>query len=498
MQGRHPPICGSILCLCLAISVFAHPVSAAAPERPLIFLPGILGSKLIDENDKIVWGNRKSYFNFRNLALPADDSDIKIKPDGVIDSITIVWPFKVKQYGGLRSTLSDLGYVEEQNLFIFAYDWRRSNYKNAALLEELIKNTPALQSGEFDLIAHSMGGIVSLILIHELEAGKRVKNFITLGTPYFGSLNAFEIFLSGFSGASNFMSEIGTSEDNIRSVMFSFESGYELLPSYSLCCVQGVPNSQHGTPIELYQATFWLDEWLPDGFSTDENKSFISDSLERGKQLRELIRKPIPATVEHYMFAGGKFDTRAQVYFDEQGTITHFRRMSGDGTVWLQSATRFDQRKARVSFRKHARIFDDKGLKVELGWILTPDGPLTNFAATVEEVKFESKAGISFDVDFVYFEASPVLVALGQPVKARMELTGAEITATNETFQFNVCIDLPTDTGDETCSAMQEVAETDESRNFEVTFDIPVEGDFTFNLAELPGVEDYFSVIDPE
>ena len=196
------------------------------------------------------------------------------------------------------------------------------------------------------------------------------------------------------------------------------------------------------------------------------------------------------------MFAGDKFDTRAQAYFDDKGKITHFRRLGGDGTVWLQSATRENESDARVSFNKHSRIFDDKGLKVELSWILTPDGPLTDFAAVVEELEFDSTAGNTIPVDLVSFEVSPAVVTLGKTVTIRMELSGAEITSSDDNFKFIVCADIPSSDGTETCFDLLEVSASDSSRNFEAGLDVDVPGDFTIRLERLAELEDYFAVVE--
>src|SRR4030095_15259362 len=102
-----------------------------------------------------------------------------------------------------------------------------------------IDATPALSGQPFDIVAHSMGGLVAIILAHEQPAGANLVILVTLGTPFFGSVNAFETSLDGFSGVKDFMAGIGASRSEIRSVMLSFESGYELLPAYTNCCILG-------------------------------------------------------------------------------------------------------------------------------------------------------------------------------------------------------------------------------------------------------------------
>jgi hypothetical protein len=141
----------------LFLSLLVSPISAAAkPQRPLIFIPGILGSVLSDSQG-VVWGNRYSFVNFAKLELPIDQSAHKtqLHAPGLIESIQILGPWKVHQYDGLLKALSEIGYVEGKDLFVFAYDWRRSNFDTARDLESFIKHTKNLDGKEFDLLCHS-------------------------------------------------------------------------------------------------------------------------------------------------------------------------------------------------------------------------------------------------------------------------------------------------------------------------------------------------------
>jgi hypothetical protein len=47
----------------------------AKPCRPLIFIPGILGSQLLDKDNHIVWGDASSFKNFSRLALAPGGED---------------------------------------------------------------------------------------------------------------------------------------------------------------------------------------------------------------------------------------------------------------------------------------------------------------------------------------------------------------------------------------------------------------------------------------
>src|SRR3989344_8668463 len=73
----------------------------------------------------------------------------------VLDPITHI-------YDNLIDTLLANGYVEDETLFKFPYDWRKSNVITAQLLADKIQEIKEIcECVHVDLIAHSMGGLVA-------------------------------------------------------------------------------------------------------------------------------------------------------------------------------------------------------------------------------------------------------------------------------------------------------------------------------------------------
>jgi hypothetical protein len=99
----------------------------STPERrpPTIFIPGIMGSKLVKDGETI-WG-----------AYPYDPYKLiydlqERKPSAyILDSITVAnWPLDERAYGKyVKGMYSDL--AAEDWFRNFAYDWRQSNQKSA-------------------------------------------------------------------------------------------------------------------------------------------------------------------------------------------------------------------------------------------------------------------------------------------------------------------------------------------------------------------------------
>jgi len=123
----------------------ACPIAQAdpVPERPLVLVPGIIGSQLCEDSGAVVWGNRWSLWNLEKLEITGRPTDKKLKPCGLVEQIQILGKFwTVDQYNLLLAALKGAGYEQsKKNLFLFAYDWRQSNVETAKLLSELIQKT---------------------------------------------------------------------------------------------------------------------------------------------------------------------------------------------------------------------------------------------------------------------------------------------------------------------------------------------------------------------
>jgi hypothetical protein len=133
---------------------------ALAQRRPLIFIPGILGSRLARaSNDSELWPLATSHVG---LTLDPDDpARIEdIVPTGTIRSVT-AFGITSQFYGPLLDSLVSAGYQidgDARDLFVFAYDWRKSNAENAINLRNRIESVRSLHSGsDVDIVAHSMG-----------------------------------------------------------------------------------------------------------------------------------------------------------------------------------------------------------------------------------------------------------------------------------------------------------------------------------------------------
>lgn len=395
------------IALCI---VLISPLKANAPERPVVFIPGIVGSVLSEQDGAVVWGKLSSLRgkNFHKMdLLPETGTAVPIVPTDVLRAIPLPFgPIEVGLYSGiidflvgkksLKNRITGDGYtgeyVEGETLFVFSYDWRRSNFANALALDAFIeKNIP---TGEFDLIAHSMGGLVSRIMISQRgpsglctaetadqgglsasdyqdmcravygaspsgqypsdhlnaprPSAERLHTFIEMAVPHYGSVNVAATLLEGWGKVSEVL--LG-GKAAIQNTVLSMAAPVELLPTYENCCARGKVNLRGNQVVPALDETFWLELLLAFGEEPclyercEVRKALFKNGMENRKIIDEIMDAGLPSTVKanHGIIGRKVKNTREVVYVDFSATgngegVTYRQNAEGDGTVHRLSA----------------------------------------------------------------------------------------------------------------------------------------------------------------
>jgi len=395
---------------------------AARTQRrnPVIVIPGILGSKLVDgRTQRVVWGafsrdyaNPQTPDGARLVALPMREGATlaelrdEVRPDGVLDRVRLNLlglPVELQAYVNILATLGVGGYRDQllgqagavdygplhYTCFQFDYDWRRDNVENARRLAEFIREKRAYcakaaprESGlaepgmkfdmKFDIVAHSMGGLVTRYFLMYGDAdlpadgstpsvtwagARDVERVILIGTPNAGSVEALYELVNG--------AEIGpTLPTYSPAVLGTMPSVYELMP-----------RGRHGALVEaadesrkienicdpaLWERMKWglaspgqereLKWLLPDVHDAAARRRIALDHqakcLKRAEQFAAALDTPAtpPAGMSLYLFAGDAVETVAAAAADAKtGSLRIVRRAPGDGTV-LRSSALMDER----------------------------------------------------------------------------------------------------------------------------------------------------------
>ncbi len=375
----------------------------------VIVIPGILGSKLRDgESGQLVWGafekstaNPETPQGARLMAIPMEKGvplsklTDNVHSDGALDRVKVSLfglPIELNAYVNILSTLGAGGYLDDQlasnelnnidygddhfTCFQFDYDWRLDNVENAKrlnafieekrayILEEYKKRGIDKDDVKFDIVAHSMGGLVTRYFLRygkndlpqdgsipevTWDGAQYVDKVIIIGTPNAGAVGAVENLFEGPS----FGPLLPKYEPAIIGTM---PSSYQLLPrTRHRAILDGNRNE-----VDIMDADLWVEngwgladpnqahvlEWLlPDVSDPNERREIAIDhlrkSLKRGKQFQEAIDQPAnpPENLKLYLLAGDAIPTGSAVTVDsskEHYKITDYE--PGDGTVTRSSA----------------------------------------------------------------------------------------------------------------------------------------------------------------
>lgn len=230
-------------------------------KRPIIIIPGILGSELVNsETKERVWINL-SAAKTDGLSLPispnlAQNRD-KLVATRIIERATIssflpdVSIYEaliqaVERYGGYAKgdwENPDAGSGALDKYYVFAYDWRLDNASNARLLTrkiEELKQKIGDAELRFNVIAHSMGGLVARYAamygdtdLPSADGEKPVPNWngaehfnkiFMFGVPNEGSMETLSLLLKGY--------QVGGFNINVlnREAAFTAPAVFQLLP----------------------------------------------------------------------------------------------------------------------------------------------------------------------------------------------------------------------------------------------------------------------------
>ncbi|MDM8151655.1 lipase/acyltransferase domain-containing protein [Priestia megaterium] len=302
----------------------------AKPNKQIIIIPGIMGSKLKEEALSIWIPHIKAIDKDLHIKLKYNKNKKNILSDGVLPLF----------YGRLKTCLEDYAlYVDELD-----YDWRKDNFEHFKSLYNKIK--PDVD--EVILVAHSMGGLIAKAFLNHysdinnfkekekkdinLEIVQKITKLITMGTPWGGAPAAYKALKHG-AGIPYDKAPLIMTARKTKEIVHTFESVYQLLPNE-----QYYQNYDDNCKLPFIEYNGkMLSNW-PDVYN-EVYKSLLKrenfDFEREFARFQSLIARDIK--VEHHEIIGYGKGTFCAFRKDQKGKTTAIFG-DGDGTVPLTSA----------------------------------------------------------------------------------------------------------------------------------------------------------------
>ncbi len=368
-----------------------------SPE-PVIFIPGILGTKLnkVSNNEEVWPGNLLLPFDFHLnfLSLSTSSTELPnqlIKTNEILDQATL-------GFNVYRDILEKLtSYAEQNNVPLYQnpYDWRRDLSKTALDFGKIIQAADASSTTQkTDVVVHSMGGLLLKEYLRTANTTNNIDKIVFLGTPHLGAIKAAKVLLYGDSLGIPVLNA-----ERARVITQNSPAVYELLPSRKYSNISGsyiVDNrssNQDTTKALSFASTtqflkdFGLNHTLVDRAST------FHDALDNYS---------LPASTTVYNIVGcGNTDTigKITVLDHDKKTISY---TLGDKTVPLESAVAVTSSKRYYSKASHANLVKDTGVLNQI------ENILNNHPDTIADGVSTSSAFCAFDKKIAFATHSPV------------------------------------------------------------------------------------------
>lgn len=303
----------------------------AQGNPPVILIPGIAGSELRHRvtNERVWFKTVKSRSEDIRLPLQSDPTAMHddLIPTDVIRGVK-VGPITVSDiYGEFITAMSVRGGYHEEKwsapssngdhdaLYVWPYDWRLDIVTNARRLVRDIEtlkaklNRPDLK---FDLIGHSMGGLISryALMYGDIDltpAGSAFKptwsgaafidRIVLMDTPNDGSPMALDALINGYT-YNGVRIDLPGVQDTSRFTVFSIPSIYQLLPAPGKLRV--FDDGLKPVNIDIYDPHVWSrygwnpieDSNIVDHFPADERRAarpYFEAALQRARRLHEAL-----------------------------------------------------------------------------------------------------------------------------------------------------------------------------------------------------------------
>lgn len=364
-------------------------------KTPVLIVPGLTGTELKDGND-LLWAdlNRMGTDVGDNfLDKLSFNSDLKssyssINTSNVINSETFLGARVFDYTESLITDLKSQGYIENENLFTFPYDWRygvTGKYSDgktntdllAQKIQEILQQTGA---DEVDVVAHSMGGLIVKQYVANHLNDNHIGKAVFVGVPNTGAPYAAKTLLQGDNLGMFFVSDA-----EIKKITANMPAMYDLLPTQQYYDAKGsfittIDKGLAGINPTVKNLTFSeTKSFLTDDHNLNELAVSNAENLHTQNFDNFDLRT---AGIDLYAIDGCRAGTLGKIVEVKSKTILGQDVISyqkpemtpGDGTVPLESATNLpvDPDKKFYSLKgEHGKLMSQDGTRQQIVNILS-------------------------------------------------------------------------------------------------------------------------------
>jgi len=245
-------------------------------------------------------------------------------------------------YDNLWASFKENGYEEEKNLFDLPYDWRNSNIMTAEKLKNKIASIKDdTKVSKVDVVAHSMGGLVTRQYIENSLSQNDIDQLITLGTSHRGSPKAYlrwEAAEGFFSGVDKVIKNIFLLEAHAR----GYDSLLEYIHSNVISVKELLPDYAYLEKAATGEMKQYPDDYPRNEFLEVLNKSDRLEKLDKISFINIIGKTEKESTISKFRVVDstedGKWEHGMPENFYDETTNRGIVYGTGDETVPLSSA----------------------------------------------------------------------------------------------------------------------------------------------------------------
>ncbi|MBV9241486.1 MAG: hypothetical protein JO314_05710 [Acidobacteria bacterium] len=283
-------------CLTAIVAAACLTGYAQTGKDPVIVIPGLEGTEILQRDGSHSWFSiRRAKTDDLRLPITSPiftrDRD-SLKVGDIIRKVDVKILPDIEIYQAVIDALESKGYTEAtwtnpkatDAFYVFPYDWRRDNVENAQLLIQRMQSVrtrlrkPNLK---FNIIAHSMGGLIARYAAMYGSAEPPISNpiptwagaayinkLMLFGTPNEGSFAAFNGLLNGEPLVLGH--KLPFVDDFRAEDVFTLPSVYELLPHQANA--RFLDDDLKPIQVDLYNP----DTWFKYGWGALSDEKFLS------------------------------------------------------------------------------------------------------------------------------------------------------------------------------------------------------------------------------